>query len=1221
MWPERETAPAAALRMNAYPTELVAQLQPCMLVSGLVRREGSSAPTLPAFGAVPAPLDAYAALCTELRTALERRGRIRVWSPPDAQARFRTVFVPSGHVPPPPKTRPGARLDEHARRALASLPARSPLSPLQPSGPLFPDGIIAPSWVRKHWEYVPGVYVAVCALDEAAADDALIAALAALRAQLWPRAIKLAVVLLCRREELDDGSLEARLSHIRRSAGLDTRASLFVLADGAQVNMDSFVANLQSAVIESGHEHYWEHAKHVRRNRARYPPPPSVERPVLAAAASAGLVSTSTPTLTREGWSVRALYKLAVLAELQGELGEAFTLSNETYELLVDVCLANTRMLPPRTKRWAEAKVLADTLSLKICKLCLYRQDTTRAVAQFTRHTRRFAELSTGWGIGDSTFEFWNWLSKQCHAFGDLVQLAQRASPGTRALKLPVHAPSFAPGALHPRITSRTPASTAAPIAFSPADLLSEPGAYFYLAALCTLNRAERFARLSADAMPEALSRSVEQERGVDVIALAVSHLDNAADAFQRMRHTRHMLFMNVRAALIHGSAGRQESSLRVLLKALRVYRRERWRVPLLALVLHAAQYALDTGDVEVTLPFFFELLQPSFPPQLAPWRARVLDTLAPLAAAGSKPAAPESTLAASPSNSSSPGPNPAAPPESGQAKTLICVDAAAVAPLLQVHAVFAQSSAEPSQRVPFQIVIRASDGIDALWYKTGLASLRLYVRDSSVPFAEVRCRQRGGAPSPISAVGNEAQVRTQAQNDQVDAASDGVPENSPPVFLHLGNIDTDTLPDNSADTLCVDCDNLHAALRGTLVVDGSLCAAYGLVQFDKVIASLATSHATCDLPFRIAPGPSEWLVQRNAGTLRVPLAPRLYPTVLRVEPPTVAVHVSAPSTALCGEIAEVTVTVKHAPPSTTLLLAFSDSACAAGGAFLQNGEPHAFVTLQTTEVASMPARMPQVPGDFTFLAQTSVSERVSAQVEHQLRVSAPFMVRVATNWGPAKEEPRRGHVTTDITYVGDSPIDLVDARIYPRENAGVTADEPLALQATLGSWLPHDTAVLTTPLCTAAADANQPTAGAELALHWQRAGRVNEVSESRIGLPPLTPAPASRVRVEVSGPAKVSVGVPITLYLALSNSSDQQSSDVYLNIDAGPHCEVSGPTQRLVSSLLPQESRMIPFRVSPLTAGRLPLPRVAASERITQGGQHVPVAVPVEYADAIEVV
>lgn len=39
------------------------------------------------------------------------------------------------------------------------LPVHSPLSPLTPSSPLHPDGLIAPIWIRKHTSLVPSVFV------------------------------------------------------------------------------------------------------------------------------------------------------------------------------------------------------------------------------------------------------------------------------------------------------------------------------------------------------------------------------------------------------------------------------------------------------------------------------------------------------------------------------------------------------------------------------------------------------------------------------------------------------------------------------------------------------------------------------------------------------------------------------------------------------------------------------------------------------------------------------------------------------------------------------------------------------------------------------------------------------------------------------------------------------------------------------------------------------
>lgn len=71
-------------------------------------------------------------------------------------------------------------------------------------------------------------------------------------------------------------------------------------------------------------------------------------------------------------------------------------------------------LLIPRTKRWAEAKVLADCLAIKIAKMNLYLNETNRAVEQLNRHVGKFKELSNIWGIGEKTFEFWSWLSKQC---------------------------------------------------------------------------------------------------------------------------------------------------------------------------------------------------------------------------------------------------------------------------------------------------------------------------------------------------------------------------------------------------------------------------------------------------------------------------------------------------------------------------------------------------------------------------------------------------------------------------------------------------------------------------------------------------------------------------------------------------------------------------------------------------------------------------------------
>jgi len=95
------------------------------------------------------------------------------------------------------------------------------------------------------------------------------------------------------------------------------------------------------------------------------------------------------------------------------------------------VMLGSTAILPPRTKRWAEAKVLADCINIKvrishlcfqnnapdsafqIAKLYLYNNEHSLALAHHNTHMRLFSDFSRGWGIGEETFEFWSWMARQ----------------------------------------------------------------------------------------------------------------------------------------------------------------------------------------------------------------------------------------------------------------------------------------------------------------------------------------------------------------------------------------------------------------------------------------------------------------------------------------------------------------------------------------------------------------------------------------------------------------------------------------------------------------------------------------------------------------------------------------------------------------------------------------------------------------------------------------
>lgn len=134
--------------MNSYPVELLAQLAPVMFVAGLG----------PASAPPPVSQDPFALLVSRLRDTLQSQLRPSVWAP-DRSKSFQMVLVDTNVRFPPRK------LISPEDPSYAS--ARSPLSPLTPSSPLYPDGLIAPIWIRKHTAFLPSVFVLFLRMFEA----------------------------------------------------------------------------------------------------------------------------------------------------------------------------------------------------------------------------------------------------------------------------------------------------------------------------------------------------------------------------------------------------------------------------------------------------------------------------------------------------------------------------------------------------------------------------------------------------------------------------------------------------------------------------------------------------------------------------------------------------------------------------------------------------------------------------------------------------------------------------------------------------------------------------------------------------------------------------------------------------------------------------------------------------------------------------------------------
>lgn len=101
-----------------------------------------------------------------------------------------------------------------------------------PRSPLEPDG---PETLKEREEREK---------QERRRDAELAREIAERKKSTNERGIKLTVVLMASRRMLDDPTLDSRLTHIRRSSGLDSRAALFVLSPVSLVELTDFVRRL-----------------------------------------------------------------------------------------------------------------------------------------------------------------------------------------------------------------------------------------------------------------------------------------------------------------------------------------------------------------------------------------------------------------------------------------------------------------------------------------------------------------------------------------------------------------------------------------------------------------------------------------------------------------------------------------------------------------------------------------------------------------------------------------------------------------------------------------------------------------------------------------------------------------------------------------------------------------------------------------------------------------
>ncbi|ORY05966.1 hypothetical protein K493DRAFT_203903 [Basidiobolus meristosporus CBS 931.73] len=486
----------------------------------------------------------------------------------------------------------------------------SPLSPLSQSSPLFPDGIMSPMWIRKQQDTKPGVLVmfselpalndnneqkvigplAAVSVLEREKDATLVSEIVEHRKNAQEAGTKFAMVLMLRVHDAENPTIEDRISSIRRASGLDQRNSFFVLPPLGPPELQEFISNLQRSLYEPAINFYREKGKLMKKKRSRIPIPQPPKSPVI----NANPEKLSELPLSNLGWLVRYDFKMGAFAEFRQDPDSALKYYGSCYMNLVDMfspSVAATTGCPaiiPNTKRWTEARILAEAIHLKICKLYFYMDSPNTSLIQMQRHLDSFSNILTAAGITSETFEYWAWLSKQYRAFAELVELATKhgmriPSPEQQASNMYVNGAGLPD--LRTGYSSGHPATVGGGV--YPGLVIQHAGFYYYSSATCSMER-RRCLLKASESTDLSTQDSINTEKKFDHTAIIIELLTKSYEQFKKYKNARMTLFLASEIAKSYYEGGKFEMALKFFERIAKTYRKENWST-ILASILHSS--------------------------------------------------------------------------------------------------------------------------------------------------------------------------------------------------------------------------------------------------------------------------------------------------------------------------------------------------------------------------------------------------------------------------------------------------------------------------------------------------------------------------------------------------------------------------------------------------------------------------------------------------------
>lgn len=329
---------------------------------------------------------------------------------------FQGFTLPS-HKAKPPSSMPSPDAGEAIPRRASLTPVlHSPLSPLTPESPTFPDGIMTHFWFSKHQWLLPSTLISFFNFSvnpncSTLQDNKLKTEINALRTSITASGYKIrfVVVLVCEDDDDESASMD-RVANIRRGTSMDSKSLFFLPAHLSTLEIQAFVGTILASIQPSCLEYYRNLSKHARRKRNRGTVPPPTAPPTYG----------TSQTLSAQGWNVRYETKLGFFAECRQEMDAAGRNYEAAYEFLLDGDVFES--IANWSPCFNEARLLADVLAMRILRCLLWTGQTTSAVQSWSNHRARIQDLIDRKGKGSRTYGWEAWEARWSTVMAELIE-------------------------------------------------------------------------------------------------------------------------------------------------------------------------------------------------------------------------------------------------------------------------------------------------------------------------------------------------------------------------------------------------------------------------------------------------------------------------------------------------------------------------------------------------------------------------------------------------------------------------------------------------------------------------------------------------------------------------------------------------------------------------------------------------------------------------------